>query len=96
MRMTLTESIFGIRCPDIFLSVNRIKSNVANACYAFVNGRSIFKLCILSSPLLWKQKGHSVHVDSLLLNSGPFTRFHNQYVALHKKCVAEAVNAKSA
>jgi len=55
----------SIRYPDIFLSVNRIKSNVTNEFYTFLaacRSSNSMKFCLLSNLLLWKQKGHLMRV----------------------------------
>ena len=56
-------------------NLNRRRSKRNVKCLKLLGyGQPTFKLsmnlCLLFSPLLWKQKEHSVHVDSLLQNSG--------------------------
>ena len=72
----MSASILATR-PSIASNLNR--SMVQKECEVFeasgrrpANPRLSMKLCLLPvfSPLLWKQKEHSVYVDSLLQNSG--------------------------
>ena len=60
---------------------------------AKISDRQITKLVIATSLLLWKQKEHSVHVNSMLQNSG---LVYASRIVLCKDCVAETVNLKSA
>ena len=60
--------------------------------FTLFNALQIFKLTMklnISSPFLCEQKGHSVHVHSLL-------RLRNRCAVLHTKCVAKALNVENA
>ena len=55
-----------------------------NLTYDLPTFRLSMKFCLLFSPLLWKQKEHSVHVDSLLQNSGlVYTTPQSMHCALY-------------
>ena len=76
LERSITSASIPVTRPSITPNLNRrmvqkeCEVFEASGIYDLPTFRLSLKLCLLFSPLLWKQKEHSVRVDSLLQNSG--------------------------